>query len=311
MNRRNFLLLAKIIISLLCVTVAIHFAQPERLWDALLEMNALAFASAVLLLIVGILLCGWRFHIFLRRLAPVQRRSIVAFYYETFFFNTLLPGGVAGELFKTYHLKRQGISVSYVAWTILLERFLGIWALACLAYAALLFEGRERLPDGATWLLFGASGGGAIAWLALLIGAEKLASRLGKIGQWITAHISRVDRVALLQATILSFVNQALFFAYSYLLAGGLGISLPFGVLAPALAAGAISSMLPISLHGLGFREGMFLILLAQYGIPAEKAVLLGLLTFSVNVVAALPGGILHILRPENTVRSPGPPPAS
>jgi uncharacterized membrane protein YbhN (UPF0104 family) len=61
-------------------------------------------------------------------------------------------------------------------------------------------------------------------------------------------------------------------------------------------------SALPVSLNGIGLREGGYLFLLRRIGISSEKAIAFGLLWFIVIALDSLIGGLLFILR-----KSPAP----
>jgi hypothetical protein len=58
---------------------------------------------------------------------------------------------------------------------------------------------------------------------------------------------------------------------------------------------------LPISLNGIGLREGGYLFLLGLIGISAEKGVAFGLLIFLVVVVDSLIGGLVFLLKKSPT----------
>jgi hypothetical protein len=58
--------------------------------------------------------------------------------------------------------------------------------------------------------------------------------------------------------------------------------------------------MLPISLNGLGVREGSLTLLLAQYGVRPDQAVALGLGWFSLGLGVGLVGGILYLFFDRN-----------
>jgi hypothetical protein len=50
--------------------------------------------------------------------------------------------------------------------------------------------------------------------------------------------------------------------------------------------------MLPISVAGLGSREGMLVLLFTAAGEPRDAAVALGVLLFAVGIIARLPGAL-------------------
>ena len=64
---------------------------------------------------------------------------------------------------------------------------------------------------------------------------------------------------------------------------------------------------IPISVNGLGLREGGYVFLLAVIGIGAEKSVAFGILLFLIVALDSLVGGLLFLLQrsPKPTAVSP------
>jgi len=56
------------------------------------------------------------------------------------------------------------------------------------------------------------------------------------------------------------------------------------------MPAVAIAQVLPISLGGLGVREGAFVLFLGPLGVEASQAVALGLLVYGLNLAVSLLG---------------------
>ena len=86
-----------------------------------------------------------------------------------------------------------------------------------------------------------------------------------------------------------------------------LGISLPNGAVLAFLPAVASAQALPISLSGLGIREGLLVLLLHPLGVPTGRAVAIGLLWYGMTLVVSLLGapafavGHRHDDRPRRT----------
>jgi uncharacterized membrane protein YbhN (UPF0104 family) len=99
------------------------------------------------------------------------------------------------------------------------------------------------------------------------------------------------------QAILLSFVLH-LVQAWMHLLLGrALQINVPFSfciILYPLVGTFAA---LPISLNGIGLREGGYLFLLGVIGVTAEKSIAFGLLLFLIVIVDSLIGGLLFLLK--------------
>ena len=55
--------------------------------------------------------------------------------------------------------------------------------------------------------------------------------------------------------------------------------------------------ILPISLNGLGIREGTGVLLFTQIGISKEQALLMELITYVVMVIVSLVGGVFFLVR--------------
>ena len=54
----------------------------------------------------------------------------------------------------------------------------------------------------------------------------------------------------------------------------------------------AVVTLLPITVSGLGVREGMYAMLFSRAGASIEEGALLGLLIYGCVLVSSLPGGI-------------------
>jgi hypothetical protein len=61
------------------------------------------------------------------------------------------------------------------------------------------------------------------------------------------------------------------------------------------LAITELVRMLPISLGGIAVREGAFIVLLAPFGVPGERAFMLSALFYLMLMALGLLGGIVHV----------------
>ncbi len=93
------------------------------------------------------------------------------------------------------------------------------------------------------------------------------------------------------------FLNLFIYFFYfaqAYLLSKSLHLNIPFRYIIAVVSISSIASLIPISINGLGVREGLFIYLLSKLSIQKESAVLFSLLD---NVVfLALFIILLHIV---------------
>ena len=80
------------------------------------------------------------------------------------------------------------------------------------------------------------------------------------------------------------------------LMARGIGVTLGLGIWFSVVPLIALAIVLPISINGVGIREGGMVFLLSRWGIAEEQAVAIGLLWFFATIVTGLIGGFLFLL---------------
>src|SRR5206468_4402263 len=93
-------------------------------------------------------------------------------------------------------------------------------------------------------------------------------------------------------ATLLSLVVQLLNVLLVWCLAGAVGAAVPLGFCFVLMPVVTLLTLAPVSVNGVGVREGGTLLLLRPLGVPDEQAVALSLLWFSVFLTAGLTGGV-------------------
>jgi hypothetical protein len=78
-------------------------------------------------------------------------------------------------------------------------------------------------------------------------------------------------------------------------MAASLRIEVPMMVWFLVYPVSALAAFLPVSLNGIGLREGTYLYMLALFGVNREAAFSLGLMWFSIVVVNGLVGGLPYL----------------
>jgi glycosyltransferase 2 family protein len=226
------------------------------------------------------------------------------------FFNLCLPGGVGGDLIKVFFAMREAPkSKSGVLLSIVVDRATGMFALILVSIGVFGYFHNElmALPIIRPFLLtvgiiFGAFI--SLIILGLIIDRYHLANRLPEKmpGHAAIIDIARAFSVyarswqAVVGATALSLLlnlfifGAAIFAAFAFV--GNPGAAAMTSVIP---IVNTISS-LPISLAGIGVREGLFALMLnSMYGTPKELATLISLTGFSLAVVWGLIGGIIYL----------------
>ena len=96
---------------------------------------------------------------------------------------------------------------------------------------------------------------------------------------------------------ILSAMFQAADIVVTFLLSQALGISVSLVVFFAVIPLVYVAICMPISLGGLGIREGMLVFLLSKFGVAASDAVMLSFLVYVNRVVIASLGGLVQLVQ--------------
>ncbi len=311
-KRAGFQLL-KITVSAGLIAILLYRISPGRLLEHLENIDPLWMAVAVAIFLASSLLGALQWHLLLSAggvKMPVARTF--SLYFTGLFFNNLLPTNVGGDAYKIYDVVKTGYDPHKVFAITLLDRVIGITGLCLLALAAslglLLTGGTADL--GLYALVFA---GCILPVLALTLSkriSTPVRKTLSRIKLWgigerlelVFSHLgsfrsfpSLLGKVIALTLTIqILRITTHLAVAVALGIHPGLRDMLHFFVFVPLLG---LIMMLPISINGLGLREGAGILLFARIGFSEEEAFLMEFLTYVVMVGVSLIGGVLFLKR--------------
>jgi uncharacterized membrane protein YbhN (UPF0104 family) len=217
------------------------------------------------------------------------------------FFNQVLPSGVGGDAVRAWRCHRLGIGVAAAIRSLVLDRVSGYVVMVVL-FAAGLPVLLHILPDVrqryGVVLLLGAALCGLLALFLIdylprgLLRFRLVAefAALSREGRRLFARPARSGAVLSLGAATVGFTILA-----TMLVAGSLGVDLPFASWVVIVPPVTLIQLVPVSLAGWGVRELGFVVVLAGFGIPAEAALAASLLVGLCMIVVGLPGGLLWL----------------
>lgn len=257
------------------------------------------WAGAVALYLVCQLLCCIRWLILSRPLGFRDSLSrLTGIYFIGMFFNLFLPTSVGGDAVKAVYIARgSGRKLAAIA-SVLLDRASGLLALLMIACAALAYNPVE-LPARLTWSVLGLGAAACVGvamlpWVDAIARRLPLPAKLRKVVDAVVLYRSRPD--VLISTTTISLVVQALNAVLVWMLGMALGLEVPavyYGVAAPMVT---LVTLVPISLNGMGLREGGMAVFLAPAGVAAADAVTLAFLWFCVQTATSLFGGVVYLV---------------
>jgi hypothetical protein len=241
--------------------------------------------------------------------------KVVAYYHVGLFFNNFLPANVGGDFARVLDASRGGSASRAQAFsTVLMDRMVGTVALGGLAVLTTLPAIRE-LKLSTAWVttfyggVFGFFGLGVLMlWAVLHPGAlaalEGVLSRVG-LGRLRPALDDLAGRLASFRGQPRLFMElfavatgvQVMRICVHVLVARALGLHVAlayFFLFVPLLA---VIVSLPISLNGIGVREGAGVVLFGLVGVSHSMAFTLQFTTYLVALAVSVIGGVVFLAR--------------
>jgi len=280
--------------------------------DQFFQTFSTAHVSYVLLALVayfaGKILTAVRWALLARPLGfPNPLKDFIAFYYIGMFFNLVGPSTLGGDAGKVFYLSREKFAgpepgrakaAAAAVVSILADRLVGMVGLVWIAAVALLAfpEHAASLPAMVRYAVYAMAPGPFIGWLVFGFGNRLLKKIEHPLGKKLYALGSAYwnQPAVLARAAALSVAFHLIQVWCQILLGRALGFDIPWPYACLFFPLVDILTMLPVTISGIGFREGGLLFFLSQLGVGPEKAVANGVLWL---VATGLAGGIAFVLR--------------
>jgi glycosyltransferase 2 family protein len=221
----------------------------------------------------------------------------VGYYFIGMFFNAFGLGTVGGDVVRALYLaagnRRRGLALN----TVVADRASGLAVLLGIALVALIVFRRYEIPTPIHWAVIAVATTILGGWALLPHAVSRVLSSENRIRRFVEQDLAPYwsDRRLLAEVVALSLVFHLSQIAALMILTRALGLAVPlsycfvFGPLVNIVAA------IPISLNGLGVREGGFVFFLSQIGLSQDSAIAFALAWFAVVVVCGLLGGLVYV----------------
>lgn len=278
--------------------------------------SALAHASrpwlvaAFLVLVASNVLGSWQWDQLLAAVGiQIPFWKVCAYYHVGLFFNNFLPANIGGDLVRIADATRYDTTPATAFSTVLMDRMVGTVALAGLALVTTL-PAIDRFHLTLAYLalvgffVFSVIMIWAVFHPGLLPALERVLARIG-LGS-LKPHLDdlaarladfRDQRGLMLRLVAVALIVQVSRIAVHVLVARSLGLHIPlayFFLFVPLLA---VIVSLPISLNGIGLREGAGVVLFGLIGVGRTQAFALQFTTYLVAVAVSLLGGLIFLVR--------------
>ena len=296
--------LAKTVVSAAVILFLLNKIQPSKILSAYKAFPISSmYAPVILYLLLGLWTSiKWKMLLPDIRFGPLLRVSLVRYFYSL-----IALGAVTGDVARAYLLgkgKKDGFAV--ITASVIVDRITGFIGLMLTGVIGMLASSTQipspLLPLCLSTILIGIlavfslrnnSMHGFVVKL-VRITLEK-AGPLKRFIEPLARGLEALHRYAgqsklMVLSMAAGIFSQVLCIASMALLARGLGLNVAMWDWCWIFCVVSMTVLVPISISGLGIREGSFVALLALFGVGAEKAMALSLLVFSLDIVLGAVG---------------------
>lgn len=301
--RRYLLKIVQIAVSgglIFYLVTYIDWPRAAELWQA---ANKLYLLAAYLLMSSAIATMAWRWRILLKRLNIVSTFwHLWADHLLGLFYGIVLPGVIGGDMVRLASCaRRTRQSLPRITASVFFERACGLLMvlLTGLLFAFLLTT-PERVQLGPSLVMtFRIVAVGMLlgAGLTFFTGRHKkrwfLEDRFGVVQRIreLQARFTRLPKTTLFAILALSAMSQAIDIFAVYIVSQASHLAVPVKFFYIIVPMGYLITLLPVSLGGVGVREGVISFFLIRLGVPASDAVTMSFLIYLVRMAVAISGG--------------------
>lgn len=309
LNRSQLGTFIRLGLSVVLLVVLFSIIDGQQFIGHLMHINPAYYIIGLLCYFGFIALWSLRWHFILRAAGErIGYRRVFTTTLVGNFFAMFLPEAVGSDLARMSEVSDEQRPRANIVSTVLLDRLIGLVSIILMALVALLF-GSHFLNDSSIFLTIG-------GLLAALVAGWVLFFNRRFMGWWFDRLfklplVSRFENGIrklyealyhlhnqpglLIAALLLALLVQVVEVISIIFLAQGSGTQVSpvyFFIFLPIIW---LLTTLPISISGLGVREGAFAFFFAQVGVSSPEAVALSLLYYSFRVVSGLAGGLIFL----------------
>jgi len=235
-------------------------------------------------------------------------KVLVNYYLVGMFFNLFAPGTVGGDVSRIYYLARDGQdnlnkklggATMHAAVSVFIDRVIGMAVLVWLGALGLFLFPQYAISAPIRHLTY-ALAGAFVAGGLLLPVLRRILPADGHpivVKLRVAVRAYHADWRTIPQSILLSFVVHFVQAWIHMLLGRAIQIDIPYSFCIILYPLVGTFSALPVSLNGLGLREGGYLYLFQFIGVGSEKGVAFGLLLFVIIALDSLIGGLLFLVQ--------------
>ncbi|WP_457594092.1 lysylphosphatidylglycerol synthase transmembrane domain-containing protein [Hydrogenimonas sp.] len=278
-----FFLLAKILVSVSLLGFLItklDFSSLTKLQSDI--VGYLLVSTIIMFVALWFMTARWKVVLLLIKLKSYSLTLLYKFYLIGHFFSIFIPGAIGGDAMRFYYISKvYKLTKPSSLLSVFIERIAGLFALAIILMFSLLFNDtlREKLHFGYELIFLSSLG----IVLALVIAKYFVNKKV---------HVGYKDMGSIL---LLSGLGQFGDIAVAYVYSQYFQLDISLLSLMSIMPLVYIATVIPISLGGVGVREGVMTAGMALYGVHVSDAVIVSFLLYLTKIIVGIFGWIIYL----------------
>ncbi len=318
--RRYVLLAVKLSVSIILLVVLFSRIDVAQLWQTAKQASVPWLIIAMTVYGLSVVAAVWRWNLLLATQDNrIDFRSLLGTFLVSTYFNNFLPSNIGGDVIRIGDTARRANSKTLATTVVLMDRILGLIALAFVAAIGATAVGRFHhvaAPIWPVWLWAGFLAGAAATTPAVFapVGFGRLLRPLTVFHpEWVGSRITTLtgalgrfgeDPGSLVRAFGGAIVVQCALVLFYAAVAHALHLDVAFWDLAVVIPMSFVVQLLPVSVGGFGVREAFFSYYFHRIGQPIEDAVLLSLVAQALLMLFSLSGLAVYVWRQRHPIAS-------
>jgi len=304
MQKKFFLNLLKILFTLALLTILLTQINFSQLNDIIHQFSGKYIFLVIILtwLALWVNAVKWQLLLPEYKVLTLFRFNLIAIYYSL-----ILPGQFLGELAKAYYLGKGKQDAEKIAASIIVDKLTGLIGILLIGLFGIHVTSQNLPP-----ILNGSFQGIALLLILALLSAKILAIPSKQIlHHWLPVRFQRIGQQLenlldawliylkmpklLLNSILLGSIFQLMCVAIVTTLAVALNLPISWIDMCWVFSVVSLAVFLPLTIAGIGIREGAFVGTLSLLNIPLEQGLALSLSVFGLNLLTALIGGLIEL----------------
>lgn len=280
--RKKGITLLKILFSFVLLYFVFTKIQFSEVWEILKGSNFSYLLAALLLFVISKILSAFRLNLYIHQIKIfLTQLSNIKLYLLGMFYNLFLPGGIGGDAYKGYVLKKKyEVKTRSVVSILILDRLNGLLLIFVISCILALFLDVNRINSYR--ILFGIAI--ALSILVFWIFNKRFFSFVYPVF-WKSLGFSALVQLAQLVSVL--FILKAL---------GVQGNTIAYLFI---FLISSIVSVLPLTIGGIGSREVVFYYGALWLALDENTSVSISMLFFLITALVSLIGIVYHFKKPE------------